>query len=127
MKKIMFFGWVLILVFIACTRDSFIPTAVDCDENAPPTYDETMQEIVDMNCSYSGCHDGVTPGVPGDYTTYSGMQMDFGGSIMDRVISRTEDPVLGMPPNYATEGPIDLSEEHMIMFTCWINAEFPEN
>ncbi len=126
MKKILFFSLVLILVLIACTRDTFIPTAVDCDENAPPTYDGLMQEIIDMNCAYSGCHDGTTPGVPGDYTSFAGMQIHFGGSIMDRVINRTEDPVLGMPPNNAT-GPMDLSDEHMTLFACWIEAEFPEN
>lgn len=127
MKKILFPSLVLILLVLACTRDNFVPSAVDCSDNiAPPTYDGEMQALIDLNCAYAECHDGNTPSVPGDYTTYEGLRIHFGGLIEERVILRIEDPVLGMPPDDAN-GPTDLTEEHLALFSCWIDAEFPEN
>lgn len=84
-----------------------------------------MQDIIDTNCAYGPCHNG-TPGVPGNYTSYSGLSIHFGGELFDRVVNRVQDTIFGMPPNYA-EGPKDLSEEDLMFFNCWIDQEFPEN
>lgn len=124
MRKISFLGCFLLFIWISCTRDTFEPSGTDCD--VAVSYDTNMREIVDEYCAYVGCHNG-TPGVPGDYTSYQGMEIHFGGAIFGRVISNQGDPDIGMPPNYATDGPIDLRPEDLMLFDCWINQEFPEN
>lgn len=123
MKKLAILCLVAVCFWLACTNDTFEFTGVDCNEAV--TYDGRMQEIIDTNCAYSGCHDGAN--APGDYTDYSGLSVHFGGEIFSRVVERVQDTVLGMPPNYAEGGPKDLSEEDFMLFNCWIDQEFPEN
>lgn len=129
MKKNLFLSLMMILmIWVSCTRDTFIPTAIDCDSDEIPTYDGVMQEIIDRTCAYATCHDGsATSDAPGDYTTFEGLRPDFEIGIMRRVIDLVDDPVLGMPPNDAVGGPIDLAEADFLLFSCWIDAEFPEN
>lgn len=100
-----------------------MPVGTDCAEAV--SYNSNMQDLIDRNCAYSGCHNG-TPGVPGDYTSYQGMEFHFGGEISNRVINLESDTIFGMPPNYA-EGPKDLSPEDFMLINCWINQDFPEN
>ena len=46
----------------------------------------------------------------------------------DRVIVLAEDPDSGMPPNWDTNpGPVDLTEEQLEIFRCWVNSGYPEN
>ncbi len=129
MKSIFFLSLLMILIFwVSCTNDSFIPSAVDCDPEDFPTYDDQLAEIIDRTCAYATCHDGsATTDAPGDYGSFAGISVDFGGSIRSRVIDLEEDSVLGMPPDFAVGGPIDLSPEDFALFSCWIEAEFPEN
>ena len=116
------------MLWVSCTRDTFIPTAVDCDPNDFPTYDGVMKEVIDRTCAYADCHDGsATTDAPGDYTSFIGISRDFGGPIFDRVVTRVEDTILGMPPYNAVGGPTDLSDTDFLLFSCWIEAEFPEN
>jgi len=90
------------------------------------TYDETIQNIIDLSCAYSGCHNG-TPGVPGDYSSYAGLELDLeNGSFYRRVVESRDDPVLGMPPDRAT-GPTDLTEEEFQLILCWVENDYPEN
>ena len=123
MKKISFTTCLMLFFWMSCTNDTFVPSGMDCEVDV--TYDTNMKDIIDRNCAYSGCHSG-TPGTPGNYVTYQGMQIHFGGEIADRVLARQNDTVFGMPPNYA-EGPVDLSPEDFMLLNCWINQEFPEN
>ena len=51
----------------------------------------------------------------------------FDGRVRDRVISLSEDPEIGMPPDYAEDGPIDLSPEDFMLINCWIQQGYPEN
>lgn len=121
MKKISIILLFLIL-WLGCDDGSFVPTGMDCQET--PTYDGIMKDLIDRNCSYTGCH---TIGANiGDYTTYNGMRVHFAGSILDRVVNLVDDTVLGMPPDNA-QGPKNLSEEDFMLFNCWISEEFPEN
>lgn len=122
MKKISIFITLMTLIWFSCTRDTFEFTGFDC--TAEVTYDNQLKDIIDLNCAYSGCHNG-TPGVPGVYTSYQGMEADF-DKMLDRVVDRVSDPNLGMPPDYAT-GPKDLTEDEFMLFSCWIAQEFPEN
>lgn len=122
MKKISFSIFIIIILWVACTRDSYVPVGFDCGERI--TYDSHMKEIIDLNCSYSGCHDGVS--APGDYTSYEGISVDFDGNIFNRVVTLQLDTVFGMPPWNGT-GPKDLSDEHFMLMNCWISEEFPEN
>ena len=122
MRKISISLFFIILMF-ACDKASFIPSGLDC--NDIPTYDDVMKEIVDRNCATSNCHDGGSQN--GDYSTYDRMSQHFLSSIESRVITLKDDTVFGMPPNYATNGPIDLSEEDFMLFNCWITEGFPEN
>lgn len=123
MKKTLCLSLITAVVWIACTRDTFTPTGMDC--TIPPTYENGMQALVQTYCAYSECHDGRSLGVPGDYSTYEGMSLHFEGLISNRVIDQRDDTIMGMPPWYAT-GPTDLSEEDFMLFNCWISDEFPE-
>ena len=125
MRKISFLGCLLVFVWISCTRDCFTPSGTDCD--VAVSYETNMKDIVDRYCAYSGCHNGGTPGVPGDYTSYQGMEIHFDGPIFNRVVTNQADPNVGMPPDYAVDGPIDFTPEDFMLFNCWIDQEFPEN
>jgi len=125
MRKIFFAPIALCLIWVSCTKDNFKPSGTDCD--VVPTYLTNMREIVDLNCAYSGCHDGTS--APGDYTSYEGMRIHFETNIERRVIEMASDSVMGMPPWYAADlgGAKDLSEEDFMLFSCWIQSDFPEN
>ena len=90
------------------------------------TYEASIKEIIDVTCAYAGCHNG-SPGVPGDYTTYDGLQLDIdNGFFYRRVIEIKDDPVQGMPPDRA-DGPKDLSDEQLQLILCWVENDYPEN
>jgi len=116
MKWPLLFTLTIVFVYLSCTGDTFDPVA-DCDQ-APPTYDNEMKAIIDRNCSYSQCHDGSDPFIPGDYRTYDGMRIHFSG-VMEREIVRQD-----MPP---PDAPTELTQEDFDLFICWIQGEFPEN
>lgn len=102
------------ILWLSCANDSFIQEVLEC--NQVVTY-ETLLPVIETNCSYSGCHDGITQP---DYNAYDGIQPDF-GEMMSRVIDRKD-----MPPSYA-EGPKEMTPEELNMFNCWIEQGFPEN
>lgn len=92
------------------------------------TYDESIKLIIDNSCAYSGCHDGQT-GI-GNYSNLQGMQDDIeSGLFFDRVVTRREDPVLGMPPARAVDfgGAATLTDEEFELMLCWIENGYPEN
>lgn len=119
---------ILGIAIASCKHDPVIPDPPDpipfC-EQASPTYNDTIRTIVNLSCSYAGCH-ASGAGI-GDFTTYSGMlsRLD-NGKIKERVIDMKEDANLGMPPNYATVGPIDLTDEQLELFQCWLDSDYPE-
>lgn len=115
-----------ILFFLAaCTSDELPePVILPCD-GVMPTYEADVREIVERTCAYSGCHLG---GAPGIYDSYSGLLPNLeSGLFRQRVIERRDDPTAGMPPNYApTDRAQDLTEDELMIITCWLDAGFPE-
>ncbi len=127
MKKFWLLGLLFCTVvsFDACTTDALPePVALPCD-GLTPTYEADVREIVERTCAYSGCHLG---GARGLYNNYQGLLPDIeNGGFRQRVISMKDDPVGGMPPNYAPEGrDEDLTEEELKIINCWLEAGHPE-
>lgn len=130
MKNIFFTFCVMCVVLTySCTYDNLEPPIelpVEFCDTIPATYDLNMKALIDATCAYSGCH--IAGGsAPGDYSTYSGIKpLLDDGKIEDRVIFQKDDPVAGMPPDYAM-GPKDLTQTEIDLFTCWLEAGYPEN
>lgn len=118
----------LTILILSCSRDSFEPQNLDCDEVI--TYDGLIKPIIDSSCSYSGCHDGSGIG-PLDYSNYNGMLPHLqSGSFTSRVINSRDLPVLGMPPDIGTYPQAmksDLTDEEWNLVNCWLDNGFPEN
>lgn len=116
---------ILAIAIASCKHDPIITEPVPFCEQASPTYVDSIKTIIDLSCSYAGCH-ASGAGI-GDFTNYSGMlsRLD-NGKIKERVIDMKEDAALGMPPNYATAGPIDLTVEQLELFQCWLDNGYPE-
>ncbi len=123
MKKISIVITLFAIIWFSCTNASFTPSGFDCSEEV--SYNTNMKGLIDTYCAYSGCHLGAVGW--GDYTSYAGMEPFFTGIIEERVISLSEDPDIGMPPDYAEDGPIDLLPEDFMLINCWIQQGFPEN
>lgn len=102
----------LCIATFSCTKDKIPDNPAECTQEF--TYTETVKSIVINSCAYSGCHDGAS--APGDFRSYEGMLPFLANSeIFDRTIS-----VRDMPPNYATDGPTDLSSTEITIIKCWI-------
>jgi len=114
-----------LLLFENCTTDA-LPEPVDlpCDGETP-TYESDIREIVERTCAYSGCHLG---GAPGLYNEYEGLLSNLeSGLFRQRVIEIREDATLGMPPDYAPDGRAKrLTEDELMLITCWLEAGYPE-
>jgi len=93
------------------------------------TYEDGIKDILATNCGYDGCHNGTsTIGADGNYNNFEGIISDINdGSFLERVVTRRDNPNSGMPPNYAEDGPEDLSSEDFQMILCWIDRGYPEN
>ncbi|MEL6717246.1 MAG: hypothetical protein AAFO82_00535 [Bacteroidota bacterium] len=108
-------------IIIACSYDQLPePTVSDRCDTIQPTYDNSIEELMERTCAYEGCH--ITGFSSGDFTSYSGTT-PFIQSIANRSLNR-----LDMPPNYAPDGkPKSLTDEEKELLECWINNGFPEN
>lgn len=115
-----------ILFLAACTSDELEePMVADCDGISTPTYVDDIKPIIDESCAYAGCHLGTAPG---NYSTYNGLLSVLNsGTFEQRVITLSEDPIIGMPPDNAPAGrPQDLNEDQLLLIRCWLEAGFPE-
>jgi len=117
----------LLGVFVSsCTSDKRPPIELDCDD-IPPTWDGEVKAIIDLTCSYSGCHSGGGTGAPGNYTSYQTVAGALNsGKFQNRTFDIKDNPSLGMPPDYA-DGPKDLTELELNVLMCWVEAGYPEN
>ncbi len=115
---------ILAIAVVSCKHDPIIPDPIPFCEQASPTYLDSIKAIVDLSCSYTGCH-SAGAGI-GDFTTYNGMlsRLD-NGKIEERVIDMKDDATIGMPPSYAS-GPKDLTDEQIELFKCWFESGYPE-
>lgn len=111
-----------IIVWLGCTRETFVQEDIDCDDVL--TYIDDMIPIIDTYCAYSGCHDGNTSNAV-DYTSYSSMERDF-DQMFDRVVTQQANAFRGMPRDDG-DGPDEFEPEDFILFNCWIDQNFPEN
>lgn len=116
------FRWMLascfFILYSSCSYDKIEVTPNPCNETY--TYSDQIQEIINRNCSYSGCHDG-TGGAPGNYTTYEGISGRLtNGQFADRVIQQRD-----MPPDYAS-GPTMLTAQELAALSCWMEQGFLE-
>lgn len=124
-------GLVCSLIFLltlmpACTSDQLPePVFLAACDTTQASYSVNIKEIVDRSCAYSGCH--VEASI-GNFLTYEDMLPRLkNGSMRQRVINLRDDPIVGMPPNYApAERPQRLSEAELVLFECWLEAGFPE-
>lgn len=130
MKKWTFLPFVLLIALLGqhCTADE-LPQPEGCASGLT-AYDTNMKAIIDESCAYSGCHDGESPSVPGDYTSYEGIRPFLeDGSVRTRVFDLRNDPVLGMPPS-ASAFPLsrkeELTPEEFRLMQCWVNSGFPK-
>jgi hypothetical protein len=118
----------IVLVAAACTADE-LPGPDGCEPGIA-TYERNIKAIIEASCAYSGCHDGGSPGVPGDYRTYQGMRLFLNsGTVRTRVIDLRDNPALGMPPNrsvYSQSRKDELTPEEFELMRCWLNNGFPE-
>lgn len=117
--------YVSLLAVSSCTSDVLPePVVLPCDGETP-TYETNVRDIIESTCAYSGCHLGGAPGV---YDSYAGLLSDLeSGIFRQRVIDVRDDATIGMPPDYAPEGRAqDLTDEQLMILTCWLDAGFPE-
>lgn len=117
----------LMLAVFSCTSDQLPePTVPESCENTFPTYTDDIKPIIDNSCAYAGCHLGTAPGI---YDDYEGVKSVIeSGSFRERVVIQKDDPLQGMPPNYAPDGrPKDLSAEELELIECWLDSGYPEN
>lgn len=113
------------VIYISCTNDKLSPVEVDCSGETP-TWDGEVDALVAATCAYAGCHISGTS-APGNYITYNGINSILrNGSFKNRVFDIKDNQNLGMPPAYA-DGPKDLTAEQLRIFSCWMEAGFPEN
>jgi len=121
-------GLAALFLGVGCTTDE-LPEPEACPPDAA-RYSTNIKPIIDASCAYAGCHDGASVGVPGNYTTYSGL-LPFldAGLVRVRVIDQKDDPVFGMPPGpevYPQSQKADLTPQELELMQCWLNNGYPE-
>ncbi len=117
-----------ISLMVSCASDVVEP-AEGCDL-MEATYETNVKNIIDQTCAYSGCHDGAGGIGPGNYKSYQGLLQDLqSGSLGSRVLTRKNNPSLGMPPDksvYPQSQQDSLSAIQLEIITCWLQGGFPE-
>ena len=108
----------LILVLgTSCVNDTVPEHVYPCDDLAvTPNYDKDIKSIIDTNCAFSGCH--ISGFNAGDFSNYQGMESYLPLRISEEVLGEKT-----MPPNGFTE----LTQEELILISCWLEAGHPEN
>lgn len=109
------------VIFTGCNYDKILsdPNRLDCTSELF-TYKDQIREVINRNCAYGGCHDGIS-GNPGNFTTYEGLIGRItNGQFENRVLLTRE-----MPPSNAS-GPTALTQGELNDLTCWLEQGFPE-
>jgi len=122
----------LTIIFISllrCTTDKTpINNSIDDCENIIATYDLNIKPIIDNSCALGGCHVNGGDG-PGVYVNYNNIVPFLeDGSFERTTIDQKDDPLIGMPPKWATNGaPTELTEEELQLVKCWLDQGYPES
>jgi len=110
-------------IICACTNDQTTqPAVIDCDTIGDASFKDDVQPIIETSCSYnSSCH------ATGTFTvvleTYDQLKTHLeSGKFEERVLVNKN-----MPPNYATEGPTELTVMQLGLIDCWLKDGFPDN
>jgi len=111
--------FLVFMAFFACSKDSVDPVDTSCGTSL--SFKNDIKSIIDNTCAYSGCHDG-SGAAPGNYTTFEG----FSNVLVNGQFENRALIARNMPPDFATEGPTELTESQLSLLTEWFNAGFPE-
>ncbi len=120
---------VVMLSTLGCTKNKTMEEVIpDICDTIDVAYNDEIKTLINLNCSYSGCHDGNLAGI-GDFTNYEGLLSRLeSGSIKLHAIDLPKDDPDHMPPYYTPVGnPTDLTTEETDMLLCWILNGYPEN
>ena len=119
MNRLLFYSIFLIVLCLGCSRDTIVINPGDCTDEI--TYLSDAREIIDLTCSYSGCHDG-SGAAPGSFRTYSNLSAFLTPDKFERRAIEIRD----MPPSNAS-GPTSLTQEQIEILACWIENDYKEN
>lgn len=119
MNRLQLCWFFLMVLCLGCSRDTIIINPGDCSEDV--TYVSDAREIIDLTCSYSGCHDG-SGAAPGSFRTYNGINAFLTPDKFERRAIEIRD----MPPSNAL-GPTSLTQEQIEILACWIENDYKEN
>ncbi len=114
-----------LLAFAQCSSDMLPePMTPEICETVTVTYDDQIKDIIANSCAYGGaCHPAIAP----SFVDYDNVKQ-FESKIRSRVIDMKDDPINGMPPSSLVPNgqPLELSEEELNLFICWLDAGAPK-
>lgn len=120
---------IVMLTTLGCTKNKTMEEVIpDICDTIDVAYNDEIKTLINLNCSYSGCHDGNLAGI-GDFTNYEGLLSRLeNGMIKAHAIDLPKEDPDHMPPYYTPVGnPTDLTTEEADMLLCWILDGYPEN
>ncbi len=108
MKKIIPILLLLLLVYSCKKADA------DCSQTTY-TYDAEVKELIDKNCSVTGCH--VAGNTIPNFSSYALIKPFLdNGKVKERLVIKQDMPKLRIIP---------LKEYNILQ--CWIEGSYPEN
>lgn len=107
---------VFLLTAASCTKEAYEFSANDACNLSSLTYEGGVNQIINNNCAYSGCHAGTIETF--DFTTYEGVKTAI-GSFKDRINRNIDDPLF-MPQNK-----FELTECDLAKLNAWLNSGSP--
>ncbi|MBL4653457.1 MAG: hypothetical protein JKY53_11455 [Flavobacteriales bacterium] len=127
MKRLIAPIFFCMLVLFSCTKDQLEtelpPEPVDTTSVVDTTaaadtckFTDHIKPIIDLNCAFSGCHDGSN--APGDFSSYSEIKSRVDNGFFEtKVLSSSKD----MPPSGA------LSQADRDLIQCWLDNGAVDN
>lgn len=110
---------------VGCTYDKAKMLALGACDTIMPSFATDIRPIITLYCSDSNngdCHDGSgTQGQP-DFTNYAGIKEQVDNEELERQVFE-----LGDMPDPDTQGPKQLTAEHLQLLLCWIEQGAPDN
>jgi hypothetical protein len=122
-KRVLFFLFAVLLtvklVLVSCTKDKasaapvIVPIVLTADCPDTVFYSETIQPLIDQNCTTSSCHDAVSNA--GGYNLTMHDQVASNSTI----ILQSLDPGSGFTPMPFGQAPLSGSQIQSIQ--CWVD------
>jgi hypothetical protein len=118
-KKIQLPLIIIVSLIAGCSQDQVPEPSTECDGDF--TYQNNVEMIINETCAYSGCHISGTTGIPA-FSTYNELvEVIENGKFEERVLVQ-----MNMPPQNATGGPTELSEDQLNTLRCWLEQGYPQ-